>query len=92
MAFTLTQRADSLGSLFLGLRPRLEETLRRYEIPPEDAGGLIEQTILELIYKGGDSDDPAAWLIARVRKQCRGYWVARRRLVTEAVGRVFAER
>lgn len=78
--------------LFTDLRPELEEVLHRYQIPSDDAGGLLEQVAIELIYKGGELEDPATWLVARLRRACRRFWIAHRRQVAAAVGRVFATR
>lgn len=90
MTLPASRDVESLSGLFLDLRPALEEVLRRYEIPPEDACGLLRQAALELIHKGGEMEDPASWLVARLRTSCRRYWVARRRRIATAIGRVFA--
>lgn len=83
---------DFFSGLLTALRPRLEGVLRRYQIPPGDAQHLLEEAILELIYKASYIDDPAQWLALRLSHKCRIYWVTRRRLVAEAVGRVFPRR
>jgi DNA-directed RNA polymerase specialized sigma24 family protein len=77
------------SDLFRALRPRLEAVLRRYEIPGRDAAELLEEAVMEWIYKAERSADPAAWLVTKLRDKCRRYWVARRHLVREAVARVF---
>lgn len=76
-------------NLYSDIQPRLEAVLRRYEIPPNAAGTLLEETVLEMIYKGGGFEDPATWLVSRTRAKCRKYWVARRRLFTERMSRIF---
>lgn len=77
-------------NLFQHLRPQLEELLRRYEIPPSEAGTLLEETVLELIYKGERVEDPAPWLVSRARNKCRKYWVTRRRAFSVAMGKTFS--
>jgi hypothetical protein len=76
-------------NLFNETRPQLEEVLRRYEIPPGAAGPLVEETVLEMIYKGERVEDPVPWLVSRIRTKCRKYWVARRRLFFETIDRAF---
>ena len=71
------------------MRPGLEAVLRRYEIPAGDAGSLLEETVLELIYQGESAEDPATWLLAKLRHKCRKYWVDQHRRVGQAVLRVF---
>lgn len=83
---------EHLSHLFAALRPELEEVLRRYQIPSEDAGGLLESVVTELIYKGGEIEAPALWLVARLRRSCRQFWIARRCRLAQAVSRVFAAR
>lgn len=84
--------SDHLTHLFADLRPRLEAVLRRYEIPAADAGRLLETAAIDLTYKGGEIEEPEAWLVARLRRACRRFWVARRCRIAAAVGRVFAAR
>ena len=63
--------------------------LRRYEIPSGDAYGLLEEIVLELIYRGESAEQPTAWLLSTLRhKCCRKYWVDQRRRVALAVMRV----
>lgn len=92
MSIPARQALDHLSYLFAALRPELEEVLRRYQIPSEDAGGLLEGAVIELIYKGGEIEDPKRWLVARLRRSCRQFWIARRRCIAQAVSRVFAVR
>jgi hypothetical protein len=80
---------EYFGKIFVDDRQRLETILRRYEVPPHEASGLLEETVLELIYKGGSAEAPTVWLESRLTHKCRRYWVARRRLFARAVARVF---
>lgn len=47
--------------------------------------------MLELIYKGEVVEGRPGWLEQRLRRKCRLYWVERRRQVSSAVGRTFAD-
>ena len=81
----------SLERLFDAYRPSLESTLGRYWIPPPEAAALLEEVVLELIYKGEVVEGKPEWLAARLRRKCRLYWVERRRELSEAVGRTFTD-
>lgn len=65
--------------LFSEVRPSLEKTLLRYEVPPSEVYELLEETVLEFIYKGEAAGDPARWLVSNLRNRCRRYWVSQRR-------------
>lgn len=80
-----------LEQIFDTHRPLLESTLRRYSIPPSEAAVLLEEAVLELIYKGEVVEGKPNWLGTRLRRKCRLYWVARRRQISEAVERTFAD-
>ena len=92
MSAPATRALDDLSHLFAALRPDLEKVLRRYQIPAGEAGGLLEAVVIDLIYKGGEIEDPTRWLVARLRRSCRQFWITRRRRLVQAVGRVFAAR
>jgi len=77
-------------NIFGEVRPHLEEVLRRYEIPASDATTLLEETAMELAYKVEGLEDIAGWLIVKLRRRCRRYWVARRHAMTRAAGRFFS--
>jgi hypothetical protein len=79
---------EHFAKIFFDRRQPLEAILRRYEVPSQDASVLLEEAVLELIYKGENAEDPASWLEARVRAKCRKYWIKRRRLLASAVCRL----
>lgn len=78
-----------LENFLTDLRPGLEQVLRRYEIPSGDACWLLEETVLELIYRGEGAEEPTAWLLSKLRHKCRKYWVDQHRRVAQAVMKVF---
>ena len=80
---------EHFGTLFLERRPRLEATLRRYQVPHQEARGLLEETVLELIYKGESVGEPGLWLESRLTHKCRRFWVQRRHRFARAMGRAF---
>lgn len=83
---------EQLGDVFIASRQDLERVLRRYEIPASAAAPLLEETVIELLYKAETVEDFAGWLCARLRNQCRRYWVDRRRRFFKAAGWVATPR
>lgn len=76
---------EPLNQLLLKVRPSLERVLRHYDVPPEDADDILQDTQLTLLYKWDKVQSPEAWLIGTVRKKCIVYWRKRRGRVCEAV-------
>ncbi len=79
--------SSQFRKVFLEARDDLDQILRRYEIPAAEAGALLEETVVEWIYKGDHAEDPSSLLRSKLRKKCRRYWVDRRRSFVEAVER-----
>lgn len=76
---------EPLNQLLLKVRPSLERVLRHYDVPPEDAEDILQDSQLTLLYKWDKVQSPEAWLIGTVRKKCIVYWRKRRGRVCEAV-------
>lgn len=76
---------EPLNRLLLKVRPSLERVLRHYDIPPEDAEDILQDSQLTLLYKWDKIQSPEAWLIGTIRKKCIVYWRKRRGRVCEAV-------
>ena len=76
---------EPLNQLLLTVRPSLERVLRHYDIPPEDAEDILQDSQLTLLYKWDTIQSPEAWLVGTVRKKCIVYWRKRRGKVCEAV-------
>jgi RNA polymerase sigma factor (sigma-70 family) len=51
-------------------RRQIVAVLRRFRVPPEDAGDLVQNALLALLEKGDEVENPAAWLIVAVERQC----------------------
>jgi RNA polymerase sigma factor (sigma-70 family) len=82
---------EPLNQLLLNVRPALERVLRHYDIPPEDAEDLLQDSQLTLLYKWDKIQSPEAWLIGTLRKKCIVYWRKRRGRLCEAVDAAILE-
>lgn len=89
MGLPYCRSAGYYTDLFETSRPALEDILRRYEIPSQHAGRILEEVMLELIYRGERPQDPHRRLTNALTRKCRSYWVVRRRQLKASVERVF---
>lgn len=74
-----TREAEDFERLVVTQRPKLSRVLRRYQIPPEDAEDLVQETFLILWQKFDEVRHPEGWLLVTLRNRCIMYWRARRR-------------
>ena len=72
-------------------QPTLKQILSRYQIPPEDAEDVLQDTLLTLLYKWDSVHKPEAWLIGTLRRRCIMYWRNRRSRIYEAVDEAILE-
>ena len=82
---------EPLNRLLLKVRPSLERVLRHYDVPPEDADDILQDTQLTLLYKWDKVQSPEAWLIGTVRKKCIVYWRKRRNTLYNSVDTAILE-
>jgi RNA polymerase sigma-70 factor (ECF subfamily) len=75
----------SVEALVEKLQPQLKRILARYRLPPEDAEDILQQSLLDLVYKRKTLFNPEAWLLATVRNRSIIYWRRRRTRNYEAV-------
>ncbi len=68
----------TLLELLEAIRPRLKRLLRSYDIPPEDAEDLVQESILEALRKWGTIRQKDTWLLGTLRFKCSHYWKKRR--------------
>jgi len=64
--------------LLEAIRPRLRRLLRSYDIPPEDAEDLVQESILEALRKWDTIRQKDVWLLGTVRFKCSHYWKKKR--------------
>jgi RNA polymerase sigma factor (sigma-70 family) len=76
---------DSLNNLLPRVQPKLERILGYYQIPPQDADDLIQDSVLTLLYKWEKIHSAEAWLLATLKRRCLMYWRSRRSRLTDAV-------
>ncbi|HRC87526.1 MAG TPA: sigma-70 family RNA polymerase sigma factor, partial [Thermoanaerobaculia bacterium] len=56
-----------------------------YQIPPQDAEDLVQDSVLTLLYKWEKIHSAEAWLLATLKRRCLMYWRSRRSRLTDAV-------
>lgn len=82
---------DSLNSLIPKTQNKMERILCYYQIPPQDAEDLIQESVLTLLYKWEKIHSAEAWLLATLKRRCLMYWRSRRSRLTDAVDTVILE-
>jgi RNA polymerase sigma-70 factor (ECF subfamily) len=75
----------AIDTLIDRLQPKLRRILSRYRLPPEDAEDVLQQSLLDFVYKRHTLYNPEAWLLATVRNRSIIYWRQRRSQICEAV-------
>jgi RNA polymerase sigma factor (sigma-70 family) len=81
----------SIEELLEKAQPKLRRILARYQIPPEDADDIVQQTMLDLVYKQELINNPEGWVLGSVRNRCVIYWRKRRSQLYEAVDTAILE-
>ena len=76
---------ESLNRLVPRVQPKLERILCYYQIPPQDAEDLVQDSVLTLLYKWEKIHSAEAWLLATLKRRCLMYWRSRRSRLTDAV-------
>jgi RNA polymerase sigma factor (sigma-70 family) len=82
---------ESLNRLVPKVQPKLERILCYYQIPPQDAEDLIQDSVLTLLYKWEKIHSAEAWLLATLKRRCLMYWRSRRSRLTDAVDATILE-
>jgi RNA polymerase sigma factor (sigma-70 family) len=82
---------ESLNKLLPKVQPKLERILCYYQIPPQDAEDLIQDSVLTLLYKWEKIHSAEAWLLATLKRRCLMYWRSRRSRLTDAVDMTILE-
>ena len=62
---------ETSAELLARLRPALEEIFAAYEISGEQARRILEESLLLLISKRWDRQNPGRWLLRTVIEKCR---------------------
>jgi RNA polymerase sigma factor (sigma-70 family) len=60
-------------------------------IPAQDAEDVLQQCMLAFVRKASTIDNPEAWLIGAVRRECLMYWRRRYRCLYEQVDSILLE-
>jgi RNA polymerase sigma factor (sigma-70 family) len=82
---------ESLNKLLPKVQSRLERILCYYQIPPQDAEDLIQDSVVTLLYKWEKIHSAEAWLLATLKRRCLMYWRSRRSRLTDAVDTAILE-
>jgi RNA polymerase sigma-70 factor (ECF subfamily) len=86
-----TGTAETISQVLGRVRPALERVLGSYDIPPEDAEDVLQDTYLTLLYKWEKVQCPEAWLVGTLRKKCIMYWRKRRKRIVDAMDAAILE-
>ncbi len=73
------------------MQSKLERILGYYQIPPQDAEDLIQDSVLTLLCKWNKIHSAEAWLLATLKRRCLMYWRSRRARLTDAVDAAILE-
>jgi RNA polymerase sigma factor (sigma-70 family) len=85
------KQANSFEELLERVEPRLKGLLHSYRIPTDDAGDLLQDTFISLIYSAHEVNDQEAWLLGTLKRKCLMYWRKRRRSLYAAVDETLLE-
>ena len=77
--------AEDISQVLGRVRSALERVLGSYDIPPEDAEDVLQDTYLTLLYKWEKVQCPEAWLVGTLRKKCIMYWRKRRKRIIDGM-------
>lgn len=69
-----SQPEESIEQFLKRMAPRLQWVLRCYEIPPQDADDLLQDTFVEVVRKWGTLYNREGWLLGTLRFKCTKYW------------------
>ena len=72
-------------TVLLELQPRMENILRHYQIPPQDAEDLVQEIFVSFVRRYRTVQNPEAWLTSALKYQCCLYWRKRRKQLCQAV-------
>lgn len=86
-----TSESETISQVLVKVRPALERVLGSYDIPPEDAEDVLQDTYLTLLYKWEKVQCPEAWLIGTLRKKCIMFWRKRRKRIVDAMDAAILE-
>lgn len=81
----------AIEELLERLQPKMRRILARYQIPVEDAEDIVQQTMLDLVYKQELINNPEGWVLGSVRNRCVIYWRKRRSQLYDAVDSAILE-
>ena len=65
-------------TLLVDLRPKMQQILWHYQIPPQDSEDLVQEILISLVRRFATVQDPEAWLVTALKYQCFLYWRKRR--------------
>jgi len=87
----IAQHEDAFAALMRAAKPLAVSICRRYSIPAQDAEDLMQQSLVALIDKQSEIENPEAWLAGTLRNHCLMYWRRRRRRLYSAVDTAILE-
>ena len=69
---------ESLEQFLQRMRYRLKLVLRIYDIPPQDAEDLLQDTFIEVIRRWDSLYNKEGWVLGTLRFKCSKYWKRQR--------------
>lgn len=88
-----TRRNGDFGveELLRTMRSRFAKILVRFRIPAADRDDLVQEVMIQFLYKRRHVRNPESWLGGALSNQCRMYWRTRSRRRTTAVDEAILE-
>ncbi len=69
-----TCEEEFLLGLLQGLAPRLDRLFHTFRIPAPLAETMLDETVMNLLYRHQDLTYPDRWLLRTLRRRCVRYW------------------
>lgn len=67
------------------LEPVIENILRRFRIPADDAQEILDEVMLTMLTKRERIRDPERWMLRSLKNRCLVYWRERRRWIYRVI-------
>lgn len=66
-----SDRWADVEALVRGLEPKIIEVFRRYGVPPQSAGEILEEIVTLLLYRWDEIAKPETWVMEMIEIRAR---------------------